>query len=88
MVPGQLATEEDDAPENPMHPRVSEPVALWFADRGVRVSVVRLAPSVHGEGDYAFIPAVGTTAWMRSVLSRRTGGILVLAQDRKSTASL
>jgi nucleoside-diphosphate-sugar epimerase len=58
VVPGRLATEEDDAPENPMHPRVSEPVALRFADRGVRVSVVRLAPSVHGEGDYAFIPAV------------------------------
>ena len=58
VVPGRLATEEDDAPENPVHPRVSEPVALGFAGRGVRVSVVRLAPSVHGEGDYAFIPAV------------------------------
>jgi nucleoside-diphosphate-sugar epimerase len=58
VVPGRLATEEDDAPENPVHPRVSEPAALGFADRGVRVSVVRLAPSVHGEGDYAFIPAV------------------------------
>jgi len=57
-TPGRLATEEDDAPDNPMHPRVSEPVALRFAERGVRVSVVRLAPSVHGEGDYAFIPAV------------------------------
>ena len=57
-VPGRLATEADDAPENPVHPRVSEPVALRFAERGVRVSVVRLAPSVHGEGDYAFIPAV------------------------------
>src|ERR1700728_3894527 len=57
VVPGRLATEEDDAPENPVHPRVSEPVALRFADRGVRVSVVRLAPPVHGAGDYCFIHA-------------------------------
>jgi nucleoside-diphosphate-sugar epimerase len=58
MTPGRAATEEDDAPENPAHPRVSEPAALRLTDHGVRVSVVRLPPSVHGEGDYAFIPAV------------------------------
>src|ERR1700683_2526084 len=57
VVPGRLATEEDDAPENQVHPRVSEPVALRFADRGVRVSVVRLPPSAHRGGGYAFLPA-------------------------------
>ena len=57
-TPGRVATEEDAAPANPMHPRVSEPAALALADRGVRVSVLRLPPSVHGAGDYAFVPAL------------------------------
>jgi nucleoside-diphosphate-sugar epimerase len=57
-VPGRAVTEEDPVPENPHWPRVSERAALAFADRGVRVSVQRLPPSVHGEGDYAFVPAL------------------------------
>jgi nucleoside-diphosphate-sugar epimerase len=57
-APGRASTEEDAAPENPDFPRVSEPAALALAGRGVRVSVVRLPPSVHGEGDYAFVPAL------------------------------
>lgn len=58
VTPGRLTTEEDAAPGNPPYPRVSEPVALSFAGRGVRVSVVRLPASVHGEGDRAFVPAL------------------------------
>ena len=57
-VPGRVATEDDDAPDNPAWPRVSEQSALPLAAQGVRVSVVRMPPSVHGEGDYAFVPAI------------------------------
>jgi len=52
---GGIVTEEVRS-EDPVHPRVSEPAALAAAERGVRASVVRLPPSVHGEGDYWFIP--------------------------------
>jgi nucleoside-diphosphate-sugar epimerase len=57
-VPGRLSTEADDVPDAPTYPRVSERVALSFAGRGVRVSAVRLPPSVHGKGDHAFVPAL------------------------------
>jgi nucleoside-diphosphate-sugar epimerase len=53
---GQVLTE--DQPANPQSPRVSESAALAFTDRGVRVSIVRLAPTVHGNGDYGFVPTL------------------------------
>jgi nucleoside-diphosphate-sugar epimerase len=58
LAPGRVATE--DVPYDPkMHPRMANAVAaLEFAKRGVRVSFVRLSPTVHGAGDHGFIKRV------------------------------
>jgi nucleoside-diphosphate-sugar epimerase len=57
LAPGRVATE--DMPYDPkMHPRIANAVvALGLAKRGVRVSFVRLSPTVHGKGDHGFIKA-------------------------------
>ncbi|OBB01331.1 3-beta hydroxysteroid dehydrogenase [Mycobacteriaceae bacterium 1482268.1] len=56
LAPGKTLTEDQPAP--PEAPRFSEAAVLGFTGRGVRTSVVRLPPSVHGEGDKGFVPTL------------------------------
>jgi len=57
LTPGRVST-EDEQPPAPIaaFPRAPEITAAAFAARGVRVSAIRLAPTVHGLGDHGFVP--------------------------------
>jgi nucleoside-diphosphate-sugar epimerase len=56
LTPGHLATEDTVRPTGSAIPRVSEQAGLSLVSQGVRVSAMRLPPTVHGDGDHGFVP--------------------------------
>lgn len=79
ITPGHLATEEDASVLTVTEfPRVAtEEAGRAVADRGVHVALVRLSPSVHGEGDHGFVStlisiarATGVSAYVGEGLNR------------------
>jgi nucleoside-diphosphate-sugar epimerase len=69
LASGRTFTEDDEADPSTgsAHRLPSERAAIALAARGVRSSIVRLAPTVHGPGDKAFVPALIAIARAKAV---------------------
>jgi len=69
LASGHLVTEKEPPdPASPGAARIgSEVTTLALASRGVRASVVRIPPTVHGEGDKAMVPRLITAARKKNI---------------------
>ena len=78
LAPGRLATEDDRAAFRlRAFPALRNRRPLRWRRAGVRASVVRLPPSVHGDGDHGFVPLLigiarekGVSAYVGDGLNR------------------
>jgi nucleoside-diphosphate-sugar epimerase len=75
LVMGRFSTEADPSPSGWLRGR-SEETMIALAARGVRTSIVRLPPSVHGKGDHGFVPHL--------IASAREHGVAVYVGDGAS----
>ncbi|MGW3568590.1 SDR family oxidoreductase [Streptomyces sp. NPDC000941] len=71
LAPGRVATEADGTSNGPTPlgagRHANAQLTLSFASRDIRSSVVRLAPTVYGEGDHGFIAMLVDVARTRGV---------------------
>ncbi|MCM2430816.1 SDR family oxidoreductase [Streptomyces sp. RKAG337] len=76
LAPGQVATEQDGQPSAPLGAHWTGGLAkrlanahatAALAERGVRSSIVRLPPTVHGDGDHGFLATVVAIAREKGV---------------------
>lgn len=75
LAPGRVATEADMPPlSNPNYIRKTEAAAATLAERGVRVGTIRLATTVHGIGDPAFMAMLARFAREKGVSAYISNG--------------
>jgi nucleoside-diphosphate-sugar epimerase len=68
-VPGTVSTEDSEAnPNSPLKVRkLSEALVLSLVSKGVKGMVLRLPPTVHGDGDKGFVPSIVSVAKAKKV---------------------
>ena len=65
IASNRVATEQDKANPLKMPSALAEEVTASFSSKAIRLSVIRLPPSVHDKGDHGFIPILIGTAQRR-----------------------